>query len=86
MHLCEKATFDLIISDVGMPGINGLQLIANLRRRPATERVPAIKLTGYGRPQDVQAALAAGFTAHLSKPVDMNKLCQLAAELTRPPT
>ncbi len=40
-----------------------------------------IALTGYGRPQDVQSALVAGFTAHLPKPADMSKLRALAAEL-----
>ena len=85
LRLCEDATFDLIISDIGMPMMDGSQLIASLRRRPATEKVPAIALTGYGRPQDVQAALMAGFTAHLAKPVDMSRLRTLAGELTRPP-
>lgn len=65
LALCEEASFDLIISDVGMPDIDGRQMVAELRRRPATERAPAIALTGYGRPQDVRASLAAGFTAHL---------------------
>ena len=83
MRLCETNSFDLIISDIGMPMMDGSQLIATLRRRPTTERVPAIALTGYGRPKDVQAALAAGFTAHLTKPVDMARLRQLARELTR---
>jgi two-component system CheB/CheR fusion protein len=85
LRLCEDSTFDLIISDIAMPMMDGSQLIANLRRRPGTERVPAIALTGHGRPQDVQAALAAGFTAHLSKPVDMNRLREISQELVSRP-
>jgi two-component system CheB/CheR fusion protein len=77
----EEASFDLIISDVGMPDMDGTQMVAELRRRPATELVPAIALTGYGRPQDVNASLAAGFTAHLVKPIDMQKLRRLALDL-----
>ena len=83
LRLCDSASFDLIISDIGMPMMDGSQLIATLRRRPATERVPAIALTGYGRPQDVQAALTAGFTAHVTKPVDMERLRRLAGSLTK---
>ena len=82
LRFCETKGFDLIISDIGMPMMDGSQLIATLRRRPTTERTPAIALTGYGRPQDVKAALTAGFTAHLTKPVNMVRLRELAQELT----
>ncbi len=65
---------DLILSDVGMPGMDGYELIAELRRIAATAQVSAIALTGYGRPQDVQKALDAGFNAHINKPVEMGRL------------
>ncbi|RYG88053.1 MAG: PAS domain S-box protein [Alphaproteobacteria bacterium] len=65
---------DVILSDVGMPEMDGYQLIAELRKRPETAGVPAVALTGYGRPQDVQHALDAGFNAHLDKPVELGKL------------
>jgi two-component system CheB/CheR fusion protein len=68
------AAFDLILSDLGMPEIDGYELIAALRRLPATAEVPAIALTGYGRPQDVQRALDAGFNAHVNKPIQMSLL------------
>ncbi|RZL39365.1 MAG: response regulator, partial [Rubrivivax sp.] len=72
---------DLILSDVGMPEMDGYQLIAELRRRPETASVPAIALTGYGRPQDVQRALTAGFNAHLDKPIAMGRLKATVREL-----
>ncbi|MEO6896290.1 MAG: CheR family methyltransferase [Caldimonas sp.] len=81
LRICERATFDMIISDIGMPVMDGSQMMSRLRREPGTKHVPAIALTGYGRPQDVQSALVAGFTAHLPKPADMSKLRALAAEL-----
>jgi two-component system CheB/CheR fusion protein len=65
-----------------MPEMDGNELIAQLRRRPETARLPAIALTGYGRPQDVERALAAGFSAHLTKPVDVPRLRSLARRLT----
>ena len=81
LNACERTSFDLIISDIGMPGMDGSQMMTRLRRQPRTQQVPAIALTGYGRPQDVQSALDAGFTAHLPKPADMAKLHVLVAEM-----
>jgi two-component system, chemotaxis family, CheB/CheR fusion protein len=70
LSLAASADFDLLVSDVGMPHMDGYQLVAELRRLPRTAALPAIALTGYGRPQDVQRALDAGFDAHVDKPVD----------------
>ena len=69
-----------------MPDMDGNELVVRLRRQPTTARLPAIALTGYGRPQDVRAASEAGFNAHLIKPVDMEKLRQLAEKLTTSPS
>ena len=65
-----KESFDLLISDVGMPHMDGYQLVEELRNRPETVTLPAIALTGHGRSEDVQRAFAAGFHAHVDKPVD----------------
>jgi two-component system CheB/CheR fusion protein len=59
-----------------MPGMDGYELIVALRERPATVDLPAIALTGFGRPLDARRALAAGFHAHLSKPVVLDDLLQ----------
>jgi two-component system CheB/CheR fusion protein len=67
-------TFDLLISDVAMPGMDGYELVGQVRRDPRTGSLPAIALTGFGRPQEVQRALDAGFTAHLTKPVVIAQL------------
>ncbi|MBC7780441.1 MAG: PAS domain-containing protein [Proteobacteria bacterium] len=83
LALCRNQRFDLLISDVGMPEMDGNQLIARLRRRTETARLPAIALTGYGRTQDIQAATQAGFNAHLTKPVDLDKLRELALKVAR---
>jgi signal transduction histidine kinase/ActR/RegA family two-component response regulator len=60
----------LIVADVGMPEEDGLSLFRRLRRRPADRggRVPAIALSAYARPEDREAALAAGFNAFVAKP------------------
>jgi two-component system CheB/CheR fusion protein len=73
--------FDLLISDIGMPQMDGYELIARLRRQPRTKALPAIALTGHGQPQDIERALAAGFDAHLDKPVDVGRIDVLIAQV-----
>ncbi|MDQ1524931.1 MAG: hypothetical protein QOE47_2855 [Pyrinomonadaceae bacterium] len=63
--------FDIIISDIGLPNIDGYELLKLLRdRTPRLREVPALALTGYAAQKDVDAALSAGFDAHLAKPFD----------------
>ncbi len=69
-----ESRFDLILSDIGMPGMSGYELIAELRKLPHTATVPAIALTGFGRGNDVADALEAGFDAHVGKPVSLEAL------------
>jgi two-component system CheB/CheR fusion protein len=66
----ESGDFDLVISDIGMPGMDGYQMLAELRKRPRTAGLRAIALTGHGQEQDVERALRSGFDAHVAKPVD----------------
>ncbi len=65
-------THDILISDLGMPGVDGFQLIRQLRLEGRT--IPAIALTAYAREEDRQAALAAGFQAHVTKPIEPSEL------------
>lgn len=72
---------DLIISDIGMPQMDGLELIAQLREQPGYESVPAIALSGYASHKDAKAAVAAGFNAHVSKPVEPAELLGVIKQL-----
>ncbi|MFM0731170.1 chemotaxis protein CheB [Paraburkholderia sediminicola] len=74
--------FDLILSDIGMPGMDGYELIAALRKLPATASVPALALTGFGRPQDATRAIRAGYDGHLGKPVSLQALLDKIARAT----
>jgi len=65
---------DVIVSDLGLPGIDGLDFIKRIRQMPALAGVPAIALTGSSMDRDIQRALTAGFTAHLTKPVEGSEL------------
>lgn len=62
---------EIIVSDIGLPGISGLEFLAQLRARPEFKEVVAVALSGLGREQDIEAASKAGFDAHLLKPVDI---------------
>jgi two-component system CheB/CheR fusion protein len=74
LRLAATQPFDLVISDVGMPQMDGYQMIAEMRVQPRSASLPAIALTGFGRPHDVRRALQAGFDAHLDKPVDFERM------------
>ena len=77
---------DVLVTDVGMPGEDGYSLLRRLRRDPSiSRRIPAVALTAYARPEDVEQAHAAGFEAHLPKPVDAGRLVGTVARLARPP-
>jgi CheY-like chemotaxis protein len=69
-----RTRVDLIISDIGMPEMDGLSMIEQLRNVTGYEDVPAIALSGYASQKDAKTALAAGFNAHVSKPVDPAEL------------
>jgi two-component system CheB/CheR fusion protein len=75
--------FDLVISDIAMPGMDGLQLVAELRRRPRSAHWPAIAVTGFAGAADGQRAKAAGFDAHLGKPVSLEALNDTFRQLTQ---
>ncbi|UXI68925.1 CheR family methyltransferase [Tahibacter amnicola] len=74
LELVKSHNFDLMLSDVGMPEMDGYALMRELRRNSAVDGMKTIALTGYGRNSDVEKALQAGFDAHVSKPLSMPKL------------
>lgn len=69
LRYASTTEFDVLVADIGLPEMSGHELIARLRTLPHFAEVPAIALTGYATPRDEQAALKAGFNAHLAKPV-----------------
>jgi CheY-like chemotaxis protein len=74
----ERARFDIVVSDVGLPDGSGLDLMRLLRQRYGLR---GIALTGFGQESDVVAAKAAGFDAHLTKPIDVNRLLGLLEQI-----
>lgn len=66
--------FDAVISDIGMPAMDGFELAKSLRNLPGYESVPMIAVTGYGPVYDRPDAYAAGFTDYMTKPIDFGSL------------
>ena len=62
--------FDLIVSDIGMPGMNGHELARVLRAMPEYRSIPMVAVTGFDMYDDRQRSAEAGFNAHLRKPID----------------
>ncbi len=76
---------DVLVSDIGLPGEDGYGLIRHIRTREAERGgfLPAVALTGYARAEDRERALAAGFQAHVAKPVDPLELAAAVAALVQ---
>ncbi len=74
---------DVLVSDIAMPGVDGYELIRQVRARGPGQgaEIPAAAVTAYARSDDRAQALAAGFHAHLAKPLDPFELVQTVAEL-----
>ena len=83
LDVLPKNSVDLIISDIGMPVMDGFEMIRRLRELPDYKSVPAIALSGYASQKDAASAIAAGFNAHVSKPVDPRELIALVDQLLR---
>ena len=71
LKVADGCPCDLVISDVGLPDRSGLELVSELKRRCDLK---AVALSGYTEPADAKAAVAAGFDAHLKKPVQFEEL------------
>ena len=81
LEAARNQHFDVIISDIGMPEMNGYQLARELRTLPGYEKVPMVAVTGYSMFDDKQRSLNAGFNAHLTKPIIPRVLLDLIEQL-----
>ncbi len=77
----SEAVPDLALLDIGLPGMSGYELAQQIRSEPAWATLRLIALTGYGRQEDRERALEAGFDAHVVKPADPDTLLRTIAAL-----
>jgi two-component system CheB/CheR fusion protein len=81
IELARDHHFDVVISDIGMPEMNGYELARALRTIPAYENVPLVALTGYSMFDDRNRSLLAGFNEHVTKPINPRAFVELLEQL-----
>ncbi len=80
IELAESERPDVILLDIGLPGMDGYETAKRLKSNPRTSSAACIALTGYGQEEHRQRSLALGFVAHLTKPVETETLSRLMSE------
>jgi CheY-like chemotaxis protein len=77
---------NVVLLDIGLPGLNGFEVAKQLRRQPALQNAVLVAMTGYGRESDRQRSQEAGFDHHLVKPGDFGKVLQILATVSEVPS
>jgi PAS domain S-box-containing protein len=83
LDLARALQPDLLLLDIQLPGIDGIELLHRLRGDETTQRVPAIAVSASAMPADIQCALQAGFAAYLTKPLELNELLHAVQQQLR---
>lgn len=81
LEAAQQTRFEIIVSDIGMPGMNGYELAQALRSLPDYEHVPMIAVTGFSVYDDRGRAIQSGFNAHMTKPINPMTLLDLIKSL-----
>jgi signal transduction histidine kinase len=79
----DAARPDVLLSDIGLPGADGFELIRRVRERRPPETLPAIAFTAYSQSEDRDLAHRAGFQAHVAKPASPAEVVRLVSEVAR---
>lgn len=83
LDIFNKSIPDLMISDIGMPEVDGYTLITKIRALPQGKKLPAIALSAYAGDVHRQRSLDVGFQEHLNKPVDIYNLLNITIQLLK---
>jgi two-component system CheB/CheR fusion protein len=83
LRIMAEKEFDVVLSDISMPGMDGFEFLRNLRQLPGRAEVPVLALTGFGRPEDIERAKREGFFSHVTKPFDIDALTELLRSIPR---
>jgi CheY-like chemotaxis protein len=77
----EAEAPEIVFLDIGMPGLNGYETARRLREQPWGRRMTLVALTGWGQDEDRQRTAEAGFAHHLTKPIEIDSLLRLLADV-----
>ena len=83
LEMARVEHFDVVVSDIGMPGMNGYQLAEALRRLPQYNNIPMIAVTGFSAFEDRGRAIQSGFDEHMTKPINPATLLELIQRLEK---
>jgi len=83
LRIASENEFDVILSDISMPEMDGFEFLQRLRKIDGRQDVPVVAITGFGRNDDVERARAAGFYSHLTKPIDLQALTDVLEQLAK---
>jgi signal transduction histidine kinase/CheY-like chemotaxis protein/PAS domain-containing protein len=81
LRLAAENEFDVILSDISMPEMDGYEFLQRLRKIDGRQDVPVVAITGFGRSADIARARAAGFYSHLTKPLNLQVLTDVLQQL-----
>jgi CheY-like chemotaxis protein len=81
LNLLPEFNSDVLLSDIGIPAMDGYMLIQHIRQSTQRRMIPAIALTAYAGELDQQRAIETGFQQHMPKPVDPDELVTAIAAL-----
>ena len=84
LKILEQLIPDVIVSDLEMPGEDGIEFIHKVRIQPKLRHVPAIALTAHAREEDAERALESGYQLHLAKPVHTSELVNAIKRVMQP--
>jgi PAS domain S-box-containing protein len=83
LRILAEKEFDAVISDIAMPGMDGFEFLRRLRELPGKDNIPVLALTGFGRPEDIERARAAGFHSYVTKPFELETLMDVLKKLPK---
>ncbi len=86
LRLAREHEFDVILSDISMPEMDGFEFLQRLREIEGRQDVPVIAITGFGRSADIARVRAAGFYSHLTKPLNLQALADVLQQLNHKST
>lgn len=83
LRIGAESEFDVVLSDISMPGMDGFEFLRNFKLSARNANVPVLALTGLGRSDDIERARTEGFYAHLTKPLDIDLLLETLKNIPR---
>jgi two-component system CheB/CheR fusion protein len=83
LRLAAENEFDVILSDISMPEMDGFEFLQRLRKIDGRQNIPVVAITGFGRRDDIARARTAGFYSHLTKPLNLQVLTEVLQQLAK---